>query len=117
MKYVINFKDFFVRKVMFVKYAQAFISFPGGFGTLDELFETLTLVQTQKIANIPIVLFGTDYWEGLIDWTEKRLITDGHISKEDRDLFYLTDDPEEAVEHVLECYKNKKLQTNLSYEQ
>src|SRR5690625_5836775 len=65
-EYVINFKYFFVRKVMFVKYAQAFISFPGGFGTLDELFETLTLVQTQKIANIPIVLFGTEYWEGLV---------------------------------------------------
>ncbi len=114
-EYVINFKYFFVRKVMFVKYAQAFISFPGGFGTLDELFETLTLVQTQKIANIPIVLFGTEYWEGLVDWIEKRLITDGYISKEDRDLFYLTDDPEDAVEHVLEFYKNKKLQPNFSY--
>src|SRR5690625_6537518 len=99
---------------MFVKYAQAFISFPGGFGTLDELFETLTLVQTQKIANIPIILFGTEYWEGLVDWIEKRLITDGYISKEDRDLFYLTDDPEDAVEHVLEFYKKDRKSTRLN---
>ena len=89
---------------MFVKYAQGFIVFPGGFGTLDELFETLTLIQTNKIKRIPIVLIGTDYWSGLVDWISKQLKENGLISPEDTDLFFLTDDHQEAVRHVCEFY-------------
>ncbi|REL38142.1 TIGR00730 family Rossman fold protein [Rhodohalobacter sp. SW132] len=114
-KYEINFKYFFVRKVMFVKYAQGFIVFPGGFGTLDELFETLTLIQTNKIEKIPIVLVGTEYWEGLGDWIENRLVHDGYISKEDTDLFMITDSEEEAVKHVCEFYKIRKPSPNFSF--
>ena len=114
-KYEINFKYFFVRKVMFVKYAQGFIVFPGGFGTLDELFETLTLIQTHKIQKIPIVLIGTEYWQGLCDWIEKRLVEDGLISDGDTDLFYLTDDIEDAVKYVCDFYKKKKPQPNFSF--
>jgi uncharacterized protein (TIGR00730 family) len=91
-EYVINFKYFFVRKVMFVKYAQGFIVFPGGFGTLDELFETLTLIQTEKIEKIPIVLVGKNTGKGLVGWLQDKLVADGYISQRDMDLFYLTDD-------------------------
>jgi uncharacterized protein (TIGR00730 family) len=114
-KYEINFKYFFVRKVMFVKYAQGFIVFPGGFGTLDELFETLTLIQTEKIKRIPIVLVGSDFWGGLVGWLEERLVEKGLISPEDMDLFYLTDDHEEAVKYVCEFYKKQKPEPNFSY--
>lgn len=114
-QYEINFKYFFVRKVMFVKYAQGFIVFPGGFGTLDELFETLTLVQTQKIKKIPIVLIGKSYWEGLISWIKERLLENQLINSEDLDLFYLTDDHEEAVKHVCDFYKKQKPEPNFSY--
>lgn len=114
-KYEINFKYFFVRKVMFVKYAQGFIVFPGGFGTLDELFETLTLIQTEKIKRIPIVLVGTDYWGGLIDWIKERLVEDGLIGKKDLELFFLTDDYEEAVKYVCDFYKKQKPEPNFSY--
>lgn len=114
-KYEINFKYFFVRKVMFVKYAQGFIVFPGGFGTLDELFEALTLIQTNKIDRIPIVLIGKDYWEGLTTWIEKKLVTDGLISAEDTDLFMVTDNYEEAVEYVCNFYKKKKPGPNFSF--
>lgn len=94
----INFRYFFVRKTMFVKYAQGYIVLPGGFGTMDELFEALTLVQTQKITSFPIVLFGTDYWGGLIDWLRKTMLTDGKIGQPDIDMLHLTDDVDEAVE-------------------
>lgn len=114
-EYEINFKYFFVRKVMFVKYAQGFIVFPGGFGTLDELFETLTLIQTEKIEKIPIVLIGEEYWNGLTDWITDKLVKDGYISKGDPDLFYLTDDPDLAVKYVCDFYKNSKLEPNFSY--
>ncbi len=114
-EYVINFKYFFVRKVMFVKYAQGFIVFPGGFGTLDELFETLTLIQTEKIEKIPIVLVGKEYWEGLVGWLEDKLVADGYISQRDMDLFYLTDDSDDAVKYVCEFYKNRNLEPNFSY--
>lgn len=114
-KYEINFRYFFVRKVMFVKYAQGFIVFPGGFGTLDELFEALTLIQTNKIERIPIVLIGKDYWDGLTTWIEKKLVTDGLISEEDTDLFMLTDNYEEAVEYVCNFYKKRKPSPNFSF--
>ena len=91
------FDFFFARKTMFVKYAQGFIVLPGGFGTMDELFESLTLIQTRKTARFPVVLMGTEYWAGLLDWIENTLKSDGYISPEDTDLFQLTDDPEEAV--------------------
>jgi uncharacterized protein (TIGR00730 family) len=93
----INFRYFFVRKTMFVKYAQGFIVLPGGFGTLDELFEALTLVQTKKVTRFPIVLFGTAYWRGLVDWVRDTLVAEGKASRHDLELFQLTDDVDEAV--------------------
>lgn len=99
-KYVtlgINFRYFFVRKVMFVKYAQGFVAFPGGFGTLDELFECLTLVQTHKVTTFPIVLFGTEYWRGLVDWLTDQVLASGYVSPPDADLFTITDDLDTAV--------------------
>ena len=103
---LINFDFFFARKVMFVKYAQGFVVLPGGFGTMDELFESLTLIQTKKTARFPVVLMGTDYWAGLLDWIESTLKADGYISPEDTDLFTLTDDPDEAV-RIIEEYTDK----------
>ena len=100
-KYVdlgVEFRYFFVRKNMFVKYARGFVIFPGGIGTLDELFESLTLAQTGKIEHFPIVLFGTKYWSGLIDWMKKVVLAAGAIAPEDLDLLSFTDDPEEAAE-------------------
>ena len=100
-KYVdlgVEFRYFFVRKNMFVKYARGFVIFPGGLGTLDELFESLTLAQTGKIEHFPIVLFGTSYWSGLIDWLKKVVLTAGAIAPEDLELLSFTDDPEEAAE-------------------
>jgi len=97
----IDFRYFFVRKTMFVKYAQAFVIFPGGFGTLDELFEALTLIQTRKVKNFPVILFDTAYWAGMMDWIEGTLLGEGKVSKEDFDLIYLTDSPEEVVAHVV----------------
>ncbi|MFU8812841.1 MAG: TIGR00730 family Rossman fold protein [Balneolaceae bacterium] len=114
-QYEINFKYFFVRKVMFVKYAQGFIVFPGGFGTLDELFETLTLIQTKKIEQIPIVLVGTDYWGGLLDWIKNQIIQKGLASDEDLELFHLTDSSEEAVKIVCDFYQRRKPRPNFSF--
>ena len=96
----LEFHYFFTRKVMFVRYASAFIVFPGGFGTLDELFEALTLIQTEKIRFFPVLLIGTDYWGGLVDWMRKRLVGEGMISASDLDLFRVTDDPAEVLEVV-----------------
>jgi len=96
----LNFRYFFVRKMMFVKYAQGFVVLPGGLGTLDELFEALTLVQTQKVTRFPIVLFGTEYWGGLVDWLKNTLIAQGKASEKDLLLFHLTDDVDEAVSLV-----------------
>ncbi|MFM9370360.1 TIGR00730 family Rossman fold protein [Streptomyces sp. Da 82-17] len=93
----VNFRYFFVRKTMFVKYAQGFVVLPGGFGTLDELFEALTLVQTRKVTRFPIVLFGSEYWNGLVDWLRKTMIAGGKASEHDLQLFHVTDDVEEAV--------------------
>jgi uncharacterized protein (TIGR00730 family) len=100
----INFRYFFVRKTMFVKYAEAFIIFPGGFGTMDELFEALTLIQTGKVRDFPVVLFGRAYWQGLIDWLVSTMATNGKIHAEDLKLLVLTDSPEEAVQVVVSCY-------------
>ena len=96
----VNFRYFFVRKTMFVKYARGFVVLPGGLGTLDELFEALTLVQTKKVTRFPIVLYGTDYWKGLVDWVRDTLIGQGKASAKDLELFHLTDDIDEAVELV-----------------
>ena len=93
----ISFRYFFVRKTMFVKYAQAFVILPGGFGTLDELFEALTLVQTRKVTRFPVILMGTEYWSGLVDWIRDTMLAEGTISPEDVDLVTVTDDVAEAV--------------------
>lgn len=103
----INFRYFFVRKTMFVKYGEAFVIFPGGFGTLDELFEALTLIQTGKIHNFPVILFGSDYWRGLIDWLKGSMLAEGKISPEDLDLMIVTDSPEEARDFILDCYHDQ----------
>ncbi|MGR3934589.1 LOG family protein [Streptomyces sp. BRA346] len=96
----VNFRYFFVRKTMFVKYAQGFVVLPGGLGTLDECFEALTLVQTKKVTRFPIVLFGNSYWGGLVDWLENTLIGQGKASQQDLELFHLTDDIDEVVDLV-----------------
>lgn len=103
----INFRYFFVRKTMFVKYAEAFVIFPGGFGTLDELFEALTLVQTGKIRHFPIILFGTRYWGGLIEWIKKTLLAEGKIALADLDLLVVTDSIAEACQQIKDCFARK----------
>lgn len=111
-KYTIVFNYFFARKVMFVKYAQSFVAFPGGFGTLDELFEALTLIQTQKITPFPVILFGTAFWGGLIDWLKNRLVAEGTISESDLNLFHLTDDVDEVVDIIHDYYVDRKAKPN-----
>jgi uncharacterized protein (TIGR00730 family) len=101
----VNFRYFFVRKTMFVKYAEGFIIFPGGFGTMDELFEALTLIQTGKVRNFPVVLFGSEYWHGLLDWLKRTMLHEGKIKALDLDLLVVTDSPEVAVRTVLDCYE------------
>jgi uncharacterized protein (TIGR00730 family) len=98
----IEFRYFFVRKTMFVKYARGFVIFPGGFGTMDELFESLTLIQTGKVRNFPVVVFGTEYWEGLMEWLNAVMGAQGKIGPEDMELIHLTDDPEDVVRHLVE---------------
>ena len=104
----INFRYFFARKTMFVKYAQGFVVLPGGFGTFDELFEALTLVQTQKVTSFPIVLMGTSYWAGLVDWIRGTVLAEGKISEHDLEMFRLTDDVEEAVEVMVEARRHRQ---------
>ncbi|MEA4944246.1 MAG: TIGR00730 family Rossman fold protein [Propionicimonas sp.] len=102
-KYVslgINFRYFFARKVMFLKYSQGFVVMPGGFGTFDELYEALTLVQTRKVKSFPVVLFGSQFWGGLLDWLRESTLADGYIAAKDLDLVQVTDDPAEAVRLV-----------------
>jgi uncharacterized protein (TIGR00730 family) len=101
---LVNFRYFFVRKTMFIKYSVAFIIFPGGFGTLDELFEALTLIQTGKIYQFPVILFGRHYWAGLVRWLQTRVLTERKISQGDMDLMLLTDDPAEAAAAVIAAY-------------
>jgi uncharacterized protein (TIGR00730 family) len=103
----LNFRYFFARKTMFVKYAQGFVVLPGGFGTFDELFEALTLVQTQKVTSFPIVLVGTAYWSGLVDWIRSTVLADGKISEGDLGMFSVTDDVEEAVEVMVEASRQR----------
>ncbi|QHB99643.1 TIGR00730 family Rossman fold protein [Epidermidibacterium keratini] len=102
----INFRYFFVRKTMFVKYSQAFVILPGGFGTMDELFEALTLIQTRKITRFPVVLVGVSFWQGLVDWLREKMQADGRISDGDLDLLYLTDDPDEVVAHIRDRHQH-----------
>ena len=97
---LVTCRYFFTRKVFFLKYSQAFVAFPGGFGTLDELFETITLVQTGHMRMVPIVLVGKDYWKGMVKWIKKTMLEDGKISEGDLDLFKLVDGAEEAMEYI-----------------
>ncbi len=101
----INFHYFFVRKTMFVKYAQAFVIFPGGFGTMDELFESLTLIQTGKVRNFPVILFGSSYWQGLLAWLRETMLAEGKIAAPDLDLMILTDDPTEVRDLILQAMR------------
>jgi uncharacterized protein (TIGR00730 family) len=103
----LEFHYFFTRKIMFVRYASAFVVLPGGFGTLDELFEALTLIQTGKVLHFPVVLFGRDHWKGLLEWIAERLHAYGMISADDEELLFVTDDPDEAVRIVSECYERR----------
>jgi uncharacterized protein (TIGR00730 family) len=103
----IEFRYFFVRKLMFVKYAVAYVIFPGGFGTLDELFEALTLIQTKKIRGFPVVLVGREYWSGLIDWMRKTVLAANNINKEDLDLMHIVDEPEEVCAIINKRYKDR----------
>ncbi len=110
---LITFDHFFVRKVMFMKYAQGFIVLPGGFGTLDELFEAITLIQTQKIGKFPIILVGADYWEGLFEWIKEIMLKkEMNISEEDLDLYKLVDTPEDAVQQIDQFYSKYLLSPN-----
>jgi uncharacterized protein (TIGR00730 family) len=96
----LNFRYFFVRKMMFVKYAVAYIIFPGGFGTLDELFEAITLIQTEKIKPFPVILVGTDHWQGLLDWIKGALLKAQHVCPEDLEIIQVIDDPHEIIKHI-----------------
>jgi uncharacterized protein (TIGR00730 family) len=110
---MLEFDYFFVRKVMFMKYSQGFIVLPGGFGTMDEMFEALTLIQTGKIARFPIVLIGTEFWQGLMDWVTKTMLeTEKNINPEDLNLFRMVDTAEEATEHIFRFYDKYVLKPN-----
>jgi hypothetical protein len=106
----ITFRYFFARKTMFVKYAQAFVILPGGFGTLDELFEALTLVQTHKVTRFPVILFGREYWKGLVDWLTSTVLPAGKISSADPELLTLTDDVAEAVATIVAAASAQSVQ-------
>ena len=110
---IINFDYFFVRKVMFIKYAQGFIVLPGGFGTLDEMFEALTLIQTEKSGKFPVILIGKSFWSGLVDWIKEVLLAEeNNISPEDLDLIQIVDTAEEAVKMINDYYKDHHLKPN-----
>ena len=103
------FRHFFSRKVMFVKYASGYLIMPGGFGTLDEFFESLTLLQTGKIRRFPVVMMGKKYWDGLLRWVESTMVREGTISKSDLDYFHITDDPQHAADHIIKFHKEHVL--------
>ncbi len=107
---VINFDYFFARKVMFARYASGYVVMPGGFGTMDEFFEALTLMQTHKMVDFPIVLMGRRYWGGMIRWLRTSALKEGTIQEKDLDLFYLTDNPAEAVRYILDNQRNREFQ-------
>jgi uncharacterized protein (TIGR00730 family) len=108
----VDFDYFFVRKVTFVKYSQAFVAMPGGFGTLDELFEALVLVQTGKTDKVPIILYDSSYWTGLVDWIKERMVTDGMISPKDMDLFHVVDSPERVADIIDDFYADRPHRPN-----
>jgi uncharacterized protein (TIGR00730 family) len=108
----LKFDYFFVRKVVFVKYSQGFVVLPGGFGTMDELFEALTLIQTKKIARKPVVFIGTEYWQGLIDWIKNTMLTEGNINQADLDLFAVVDTEDEAIGYIDDFFKTHSLSPN-----
>ncbi len=110
--YSIDFNYFFARKVMFVKYALGFVVFPGGLGTMDELFEALTLIQTKKIDSFPIVLMGSEFWKGLLDWIKIAMVENGTLKVKELDLFKVTDDVEEAVNIIGNFYKEHEIRPN-----
>lgn len=113
IKHQLNFRHFFCRKVMFLKYTSAVIMMPGGFGTLDEMFETLTLVQTQKVASLPLILMGKTYWRDLVRWIGKTMLRDyQYISPEDMSLIKITDDPHEAIDYINTFEDAKKVRPN-----
>lgn len=101
--HVLSFKYFMIRKTMFIKYSNAYVIFPGGFGTMDEVFEALTLIQTRKIRNFPVVLFGSSYWKGLLSWLTSTMLSEKNINPEDLGLMYLTDSPQDAVDFISKC--------------
>lgn len=112
LKYRLNFRYFFVRKVMFIRYAQGYVFLPGGFGTLDELFEALTLIQTKKIKAFPIYLMGKNYWVEMLKWIELTMLAEGCITEEDFNLFKITDDPEEVANGIERHYQREKAMRN-----
>jgi len=109
---LLSFQYFFVRKVMFTKYSQGFVMMPGGFGTMDELFEVATLIQTEKFKQMPMVMVGKSYWKGLMDWMSTAMLEEGNIKKDDLDLFQIADTPDEVVYHMLEYYRTRSLAPN-----
>lgn len=111
-KYRLQFRYFFVRKVMFIRYAQGYVFLPGGFGTMDELFEALTLIQTKKIHPFPIYLMGKDYWAGLIDWIKAKVLVDDCIVAEDLNLLQITDDPQEVANGIERHYQRDRAERN-----
>ncbi len=107
----LEFKYFFIRKVMFIKYAMAYIIIPGGFGTLDEMFEAVTLIETQRIKPLPVILVDSDYWNGLIDWIKARLLKEGMISQKNLDILTILDDTDEIVDTIIKFHKTLKTRT------
>ncbi|MCK5083888.1 MAG: TIGR00730 family Rossman fold protein, partial [Candidatus Omnitrophica bacterium] len=108
VKRLISFHYFFCRKFMFVKYAQAYVIFPGGFGTLDEFFESITLIQTKRMGEIPVILFGSKFWNGLVDWFKQSVLKEKNIDPEDLNIFQVVDTPEDVVNVIKKFYSNKK---------
>ncbi len=109
---LLSFQYFFVRKTMFTKYSQGFVMMPGGFGTMDELFEVATLIQTEKFKQMPMVMVGRSYWQGLVDWMKQTMVEEENIKKEDLDLFQFADTPDEVAFHMLEYYRTRSLAPN-----
>ncbi|NLD93845.1 MAG: TIGR00730 family Rossman fold protein [Fibrobacter sp.] len=112
VKLLLNFRHFFCRKVMFLKYTSAVIIMPGGYGTMDEMFETLTLIQTQKVDTLPLILMGREFWGGLVDWLKDTMLKHKYISPEDIDMMLITDDPFEVIDFVNKCEGTKKVTAN-----